>query len=121
MVFDLEVRTFSVYMPLAILEAFESLGLQAPRESRADTLLAMKYVEHFIQHNPARYRFANFDNMHAEFLDMEAEWSKLKMAASKSTSKIDTEMRERENNKDKYATDLSSRFAAMNALRKAKK
>lgn len=120
-VFDLEVKTFNVHMPVAIIEAFEALHLEAPRQAREDMQRAIKYVEHFIQNNPARYRFANMDNMTADALGVDSEWSKLKLAASKSTSVIDTQMRERENNKDKYATDLSSRFAAMNALRKAKK
>ena len=120
-VFDLEVKTYAVHLPVAIAEAFNALDLEAPRQAREDMLRGMQYVEHFIQNNPARYRFTNVDNMVADNLGLDSEWSKLKLAASKSTSNIDTQMRERENNKDKYATDLSSRFAAMNALRKAKK
>lgn len=120
-VFDLEVKTYAVHLPVAIAEAFHALDLEAPRQAREDMLRGMQYVEHFIQNNPARYRFTNVDNVVADNLGLDSEWSKLRLAASKSTSNIDTQMRERETNKDKYATDLSSRFAAMNALRKAKK
>lgn len=117
--FDITVYKYRLHFPLALTTVFDALHLPVPKVAKAQMKTALKRAMALLSKYEHLDLETNLSDASVfEDLGLDAEWDAFKTAAKQHKAASKPHREDRLNNHDKYATDLSSRFAGLNAKRK---
>lgn len=118
-VYDLTVNRYDIHFPWARVFAKDHLPIEMTDDLvTRDLRRAMIDAKEMVERNPGIYRLVGMTFGYASMLGLEDEIRALRRVVAQTEQDLQDKTSERLANPEKYATDLSSRFAAMNAKRK---
>lgn len=119
--YDIEVRGLVLHFPLALVELFDAIHQNPPKAAKAQMKKAIAQARKLLKAHPHYNLRTNLSDTDAiETLGLLKDWEAFRAEAKAHKQASMPHRDDRTNNPDKYATDISSRFAALNAKRNLK-
>lgn len=118
-IYDMSVKSYDLYLPWARIMVADGLPFN-PKDDIVvkDMRQGLIDAKEWVEKNPGKYKIVDMTYSYAKLMGLEDEMRALRATIEASMENLKNKVEKRLENPDEFATDLSSRFAAMNAKRK---